>query len=247
MNYEIWFKFLVQILLQIQVYESEGRYCRDAVASAALVASCPTSKTEWDTAARRKNCSRIASYQNCSTEEKFQYHCVINGFRNETLEVCAPSRTIFGHCVEFNLLGGVIQDQLSTPCNDVFPKCDDIYISTAAYTYPDCYDLISKFSTKVYTTTNINYITTTPTIDKSRDLIAVMASAAGTVAILIISISIVVFICKHKRQNNKKKMALANNNALTDASIEHDNEADALKDLIRRWDCFSVRLQTQHP
>lgn len=39
-----------------------------------------------------------------------------------------------GHCVEFNLLGGVIQDQLSTPCNDVFPKCDDIYISTAAYT-----------------------------------------------------------------------------------------------------------------
>lgn len=35
-------------------------------------------------------------------------------------------------------------------------------------TDPDCYDLISKFSTKVYTTTNINYITTTPTIDKSR-------------------------------------------------------------------------------
>lgn len=39
-----------------------------------------------------------------------------------------------GHCVEFNLLGGVIQDQLSTPCNAIFPKCDAIYISTAAYT-----------------------------------------------------------------------------------------------------------------
>lgn len=26
------------------------------------------------------------------------------------------------HCVEFNLLGGVIQDQMSSPCNDTFPK-----------------------------------------------------------------------------------------------------------------------------
>lgn len=32
-----------------------------------------------------------------------------------------------GHCVEFNLLGGVIQDQMSSPCNDTFPKCDVVY------------------------------------------------------------------------------------------------------------------------
>lgn len=82
-----------------QVYESEARYCRDAVASAALVTSCPASQIEWDTAARKKNCSRIASHQNCTTVEKFQYHCVINGYRNETLEVCAPSRIIFGKSV----------------------------------------------------------------------------------------------------------------------------------------------------
>lgn len=35
-------------------------------------------------------------------------------------------------------------------------------------TDPDCYEVISKFSTKVYTITNINYRSTTPTIDKSR-------------------------------------------------------------------------------
>lgn len=163
-------------LQQIHVYECEAIYCQEAVASVALVGSCPTSEIEWDTAARRKNCSSVSSYQNCSTVEKFQYHCVINGYRNETLEVCAPSRIIFGvsiiyffytylfqsfkicsffqnmkfssnlvllnvkfvrfvgHCVEFNQLGGVIQDQWSSPCNDIFPKCDAIYISTAAYT-----------------------------------------------------------------------------------------------------------------
>lgn len=31
-----------------------------------------------------------------------------------------------------------------------------------------------------------------------------------------------------KRQNNKKKMALANNNALTDASIEHGKAVQVL-------------------
>lgn len=38
-----------------------------------------------------------------------------------------------GHCVEFNTGGGVIQDQMSAPCNISFPKCDDIYHSTEAY------------------------------------------------------------------------------------------------------------------
>lgn len=38
-----------------------------------------------------------------------------------------------GHCVEFNVGGGVIQDQRSTPCNDPFPKCDAIYDSCQAY------------------------------------------------------------------------------------------------------------------
>lgn len=132
MNHEIC---IVLVLLQIQVhlYKSENIYCQEAVASVALVTSCPTSKIEWDTAARKKNCSRIASQQKCAPVEKFQYHCVINGYSNETLEVCAPLRIIIGHCVEFNQLGGVIQDQLLSPCNDTFPKCDGVYYSTAAY------------------------------------------------------------------------------------------------------------------
>lgn len=131
--------------------------------------SCPTSEEEWEIAARNKNCSKIASQQNCSSAEKFQYHCVLNSYRYETLEVCAPSRIIFGisfiylspaahflyifykyafysivclinlslrflgHCVEFNLQGGVIQDQYASPCNDTFPKCDKYYNSSTAY------------------------------------------------------------------------------------------------------------------
>lgn len=41
--------------------------------------------------------------------------------------------TISGHCVEFNVPGGVIQDQRSASCKTPFPKCDSIYNSTDAY------------------------------------------------------------------------------------------------------------------
>uniref|UniRef100_K1RLD5 Uncharacterized protein n=1 Tax=Magallana gigas TaxID=29159 RepID=K1RLD5_MAGGI len=45
---------IILILLQSQVYKSEARYCKEAVASAALVASCPTSKIEWDVASQHE-------------------------------------------------------------------------------------------------------------------------------------------------------------------------------------------------
>lgn len=62
------------------------------------VEACPTSKTAWDSAARKKNCGELAAIQNCTTDkDAFVYHCLINGYRNETLEVCAPKRLIIGY------------------------------------------------------------------------------------------------------------------------------------------------------
>lgn len=76
--------------------KGEIRYCPEAVATVEIVPSCPDSKEAWDIAARRKNCSGTAARQKCTKVENFKYHCVINGFRNNTLEVCAPKRIIFG-------------------------------------------------------------------------------------------------------------------------------------------------------
>lgn len=76
--------------------ECGNRYCEEAVDSLEIVTSCPTSKIEWEIAAGKKNCEKKASRQKCVSVEKFRYHCVINGFKNEMVEVCAPSRVIFG-------------------------------------------------------------------------------------------------------------------------------------------------------
>lgn len=130
-------------MLLPQFCSSENRYCPEAVKSATKIAYCPESKKERDSAARRKNCSELAAHQNCTTADKFMYHCVIDGYGAETMEVCAPRRIITGSCTEFNVDGGVIQRHLSAPCNDTtYPKCDRFYSSEDAYKYPDCYQLV---------------------------------------------------------------------------------------------------------
>lgn len=72
------------------------QYCQEAVDSVTSVISCPTSEEEWESAARRKNCHGTATQQTCAEPETFLYHCVINEYKNETLEVCAPRRLMTG-------------------------------------------------------------------------------------------------------------------------------------------------------
>lgn len=63
--------------------------------------SCPTSKEEWDIAARKKNCRKqaaLAEEKNCRVHSKqLEYHCLINAFRNKSLEVLEAAKTIFGN------------------------------------------------------------------------------------------------------------------------------------------------------
>lgn len=150
---------LIAIYLAVKCCKSEITYCKESVDSVTDVTSCPKFKEEWEIAAGEKNCSKIATEQNCVVAEKFKYHCVINGHRNALLEVCAPERLILGHCTEFNVIGGVIQDHQTAPCyNRSFPKCDRFYYSTEAYKYPDCYNLVKRTSTPRKTPTDSNYI-----------------------------------------------------------------------------------------
>lgn len=76
---------------------SRGAFCPEAVDTVERVSFCPMSKKEWDSAAVKKNCTETAARQTCTKPELFVYHCVINGYGNETLEVCAPRRLMLGN------------------------------------------------------------------------------------------------------------------------------------------------------
>lgn len=139
---------MVLVIFQIHLARGANEDCTGAVNNVEVVESCPTSKIEWDIAARRKNCSKLAAEaerNNCTMNEKQpEYHCLINALRNKLLEVCVAGKIIFGYCAEFNEAGKVIQNHYSAPCEDVSPKCDKFYRSSDAYKYPGCYELVNK-------------------------------------------------------------------------------------------------------
>lgn len=77
-----------------QCYGSENRNCQETVVNVRNVPRCPANKTEWDTAAQAKNCGTVI--KECPDQEKFQYHCLINSYRDATIDMCTPKKFIFG-------------------------------------------------------------------------------------------------------------------------------------------------------
>ncbi|XP_062574680.1 uncharacterized protein LOC134236519 [Saccostrea cucullata] len=121
---------------------SDDGYCQEAVQTAVQVPRCPQNSVEAANAAANKNCEAKAQNQKCTNSSNFVYHCVINVFENATVEVCAPSKFIHGFCTEFNIQGGRIQPHYFRNCSGLKPPCPARYLSTDAYKYKGCYDLI---------------------------------------------------------------------------------------------------------
>lgn len=119
--------------------------CRESAGTVRTVDHCPTDSESWEIAAKSMNCDAIK--HNCSQSSDihhFQYHCVINAWINETLEVCALNRLIFGYCTEFNVMGRVIQENYRANCRNFDPPCPPYYDSAEAYKYQSCYQLVKK-------------------------------------------------------------------------------------------------------
>lgn len=68
--------------------------CHESTATVEVVSHCPKTLEEKAEATDRKSCSRIR--HSCIS---FDYHCVLNVWGNETIEVCAPIRNIVGKLI----------------------------------------------------------------------------------------------------------------------------------------------------
>ncbi|XP_062620524.1 uncharacterized protein LOC134282092 [Saccostrea cucullata] len=126
--------------------------CETTRRTVVRVNKCPENKVEWMEASHKKNCSALAGL--CSEPKRFVYHCVLNPFVNETLEVCAYSRKIFlGRCTEYTVRGNLIQGSREL-CVSFPTSCPKIYASTNAYRYQECYKLVQRPTTSPTTAIN---------------------------------------------------------------------------------------------
>lgn len=76
-------------------------YCPASAPTVSVVSKCPTNKTEWDQAASRKKCSHMSA--KCGDKSPV-YHCLLNQWGNETVEVCASTWYISGNEVARSLM-----------------------------------------------------------------------------------------------------------------------------------------------
>nr|XP_022290633.1 uncharacterized protein LOC111102257 isoform X1 [Crassostrea virginica] len=137
---------LIHILKNDLLVNAGG--CKASLATVSVVNRCPRTEEEWTTAAARKNCGNIK--HNCVF---IQYHCVMNTWRNKTIEVCAQSKNIIGNvCAEYNIGGARIQRNGNGVHCD---SCPNSYNSTTSFKYQECYLKVrTTLSTKLQVTTN---------------------------------------------------------------------------------------------
>lgn len=96
--------FFQPVVLYILLYFSQVSRaitdsCQVSKETVEIVDNCPHTEDKWMEAAARKNCETYASQ--CDEPDRFVYHCVINAFINQTLEVCAYRRVIVLGRIQF--------------------------------------------------------------------------------------------------------------------------------------------------
>lgn len=141
----------IRILMVCIILHSEAKTlvagsnsCEVTRSTVQVVNGCPDSEESWREAAVRKKCDVHA--KQCSEPERLVYHCVINLYINQMLEVCAYAQNIVGgKCTSYSSSGNVIQENWITDCSKFKENaCPLFYRSKVAYKYQGCYQLIKK-------------------------------------------------------------------------------------------------------
>lgn len=160
-NMRIYLMVVVMIGCCVKVPRAVTDSCQVSKETVDIVDDCPDTMEKWTEAAARKNCEAYA--RRCDEPDRFVYHCVINAFINQTLEVCAYRRVIvLGFCTEYSFGGNVIQQNFKANCTKfTHNPCPSSYPSTDAYKYPGCYEMTKKTTARPATITTPSTVNAT--------------------------------------------------------------------------------------
>lgn len=200
------FYTIIGIFATFKVLKAISNSCPVSPSTAEIVEDCPDSEQKWRELARRKNCTAYASQ--CDEPQRLVYHCVINEYANQTLEVCAYGRIIVsGYCTEYNYIGNRIQQNFRTNCASFTQNpCPSGYPSNESYKYPGCYRFAKGTSEKPVTETTQSTFTivssnspnqtngSRPNADDAQPTYMYMIFVATGAALLIATITATIFV-----------------------------------------------------
>lgn len=123
---------------------SLGTQCFVSLPTIQTVSSCPKNEAELSRAIQRKHCEHLAILQRCTPPENFKYHCVLNTWKNETVEVCAQVISSQGYCLYFDEGGARLQEIYERDCTNYTQPCHTRFLSSNLSNYSQCNDIIRK-------------------------------------------------------------------------------------------------------
>ncbi|XP_034334941.2 uncharacterized protein [Magallana gigas] len=135
---------IVFACLTLMVSASISMMCPESIPTVSIVPRCPSNAMEWKLAAEKKKCDVLGKIQNCTEDDKFMYHCVLNRDATMLLEVCAPMHYMSGYCARFSERHKRIINDPGLDCTKFDSPCPTRFQSNESYKYQACYSIIPK-------------------------------------------------------------------------------------------------------
>ncbi|XP_078329648.1 uncharacterized protein LOC111102730 isoform X2 [Crassostrea virginica] len=216
--------------------------CPVSTPTVTSVPRCPATLEEMKEAAQRKKCEMMADSKNCDMPPV--YHCLLNQWKNDTIEVCASPWYISGFCAIYNTVEMKVTDDFTRDCATM-KDCPTRYHSPEAYKYQTCYEKINtgKISTSSPTTSFV-----LKSRESFSDTIGFMI-VIGILCIIIVSI----LVCLFSRKLRGKLLKIVDRdwscfgNTRPTESITQDEEENILNSsrVDRNWSCFGNTRHTE--
>lgn len=165
--------YVVILSLSVRQLDVTGDTLPGLVIVVNSTSSCPSTAEKWNARAEKVNCESMLSTVNVT----LKYHCLVNHWGNESVELCGEESEIIGHsCPEFNQGGNRIQEKYKHKCNHSDPPCPFKFYASEVFKYPSCLQL------------------TIPIGDDNDDDVDLKKDTGETDGVPIITITILVFL-----------------------------------------------------
>lgn len=204
--------FLLLILISHPAVVSTGEQCSASLPTVRVVQTCPRNESELSHAQQQKKCEHLAKNQKCTTPAKFKYHCVLNAFLNETIEVCAPEIYSQGLCVKFD--EGTLLQMFGENCTSYSHPCSTRFLSSDPLQYLQCNDLKQKRIDSTRTTVPSKFqnkstrTTATPNQEMEKYINENFRIAVGSLcaSVAVVLLFVIIFTARRYCNSAKKMM-----------------------------------------
>lgn len=185
-----------------------AKSCNQSIPTVTIVDACPESKEEWIKAKERKQCYQIT--QNCTSPDKFTYHCLPNRFLDRFVEVCAPVQNIVGqHCSFYDMDTNSVRANFHQSCREYVIPCPVVYYSNSIFKYRDCCKIIQR---KNATLTNERVSCSKTLLDNSYSEQTYHAIAMILIIVVVLLAGVAVYIIFIKGELCRTKSASTSDN-----------------------------------